>query len=394
MGVEHLLTQVVAGLRYLAHPQIMGTILEDVPATTITPVVVLTLELLGSFAQKFRDFEKDDVYSTAFSQNLVILCRDGEEIDSAHLSPRAFSTVHYANANSTSDGILPGPHFLHGSGIHQAWWLHPDHLDAFIFGVIPETGIETGRINNRGYREELRVFRHWFHKNIMSHDDSSLSDAIMIMPYGSANPKSPSTSQIIGEKFISPVLQMPQLVLLFAQMPYQSRVSGRQEHRPIASTLVGAKGSDLMLVKVAQAAFDAAGWPTKIDTGRYMYPLGNNLRNVAVPQENLRSDGEKNSFLGAQAAEGQSVLRSSWLGYISNAYSFSGNLLGGWDEPATSVYPAASSISCTGPIAVAIRPLDLNGTGRRAGIDRCGFGRYMRAGPVARGAERSDGFGR
>ncbi|KAL2279968.1 hypothetical protein FJTKL_13106 [Diaporthe vaccinii] len=132
----------------------MGTILEDVPATTITPVVVLTLELLGSFAQKFRDFEKDDVYSTAFSQNLVILCRDGEEIDSAHLSPRAFSTVHYANANSTSDGILPGPHFLHGSGIHQAWWLHPDHLDAFIFGVIPETGIETGRFTTLGSTTE------------------------------------------------------------------------------------------------------------------------------------------------------------------------------------------------------------------------------------------------
>lgn len=91
-------------------------------------------------------------------------------------------------------------------------------------------------------------------------------------------------------------------------MPYQSRVSGRQEHRPIASTLVGAKGSDLMLIKLARAAFDAAGWPTKIDIGRYMYPLGNNLRNVAVLQETMRSGGEKDSFLGAQAAGGQSVL--------------------------------------------------------------------------------------
>lgn len=91
-------------------------------------------------------------------------------------------------------------------------------------------------------------------------------------------------------------------------MPYQSRVSGRQEHRPIASTLVGAKGSDLMLIKLAQAAFNAAGWPTKIDTGRYMYPLGNNLRNVAVLRETLKSNGEKESFLGAQSANGQSVL--------------------------------------------------------------------------------------
>lgn len=51
---------------------------------------------------------------------------------------------------------------------------------------------------NRQYREELRVFRHWFDENIMSHDDSSLSDAIMIMPYGSANPKYRDTPNEYG----------------------------------------------------------------------------------------------------------------------------------------------------------------------------------------------------
>ncbi|KAH8759977.1 amidase signature domain-containing protein [Diaporthe sp. PMI_573] len=166
---------------------------------------------------------------------------------------------------------------------------------------------------NQQYRAELQFFRNWFDENIMSHDQDTLSDAIMIMPYGSANPKyrdkpneAPSTSQTIGEKFISPVLQMPQLVLPFAQMPYQSRISGTQG--PIASTLVGAKGSALMLIKLAQTAFDAAGWPTKIDTGRYMYPLGNNLCNVAVVHETFQNGDENYSVLGAQAPVGQSVL--------------------------------------------------------------------------------------
>jgi hypothetical protein len=36
---------------------------------------------------------------------------------------------------------------------------------------------------------ELAVFRDWFNENVMSTDPNSLSDAIMIMPYGSANPK-------------------------------------------------------------------------------------------------------------------------------------------------------------------------------------------------------------
>lgn len=144
------------------------------------------------------------------------------------------------------------------------------------------------------YTEELRIFREWFNENIMTTDPETVSDAIMIMPYGSANPKyrdrpneAPSTSTTIGEKFISPILHMPQVVLPFGQMPYQSRVSNRLEHRPIGSTLLGAKGSDLMLISLAKAAFDAASWPTTIATGRYMFPLANNVQNVALVDDTL-----------------------------------------------------------------------------------------------------------
>lgn len=83
-------------------------------------------------------------------------------------------------------------------------------------------------------------------------------------------------------------------------MPYQSRISGWEELRPIASTLIGAEGkfithmapikrqttdfielgSDLMLIKLAEAAFTKASWPTSIQTGRHMYPPANNTRNV------------------------------------------------------------------------------------------------------------------
>jgi hypothetical protein len=36
-----------------------------------------------------------------------------------------------------------------------------------------------------------------------------------------------------------------------------------------------------MLIKLAKAAFESASWPTTIDTGRYMYSLADNVRNVA-----------------------------------------------------------------------------------------------------------------
>lgn len=39
------------------------------------------------------------------------------------------------------------------------------------------------------YREELKVFKTWFSDNMFSQDSDTMSEAIMIMPYGSANPK-------------------------------------------------------------------------------------------------------------------------------------------------------------------------------------------------------------
>lgn len=97
-------------------------------------------------------------------------------------------------------------------------------------------------------------------------------------------------------------------------MPYQSRISGILEHRPIGSTLVGAKGSqpltlvmylflkfspgsDLMLIKLATAAFKAASWPTTIATGRLMFPIWDNVRNVKDSQE---TSTEQPSFLDVQ----------------------------------------------------------------------------------------------
>jgi len=36
---------------------------------------------------------------------------------------------------------------------------------------------------------EMKIFRTWFEKNIMGQDGNTVTDAIMIMPFGSATPK-------------------------------------------------------------------------------------------------------------------------------------------------------------------------------------------------------------
>lgn len=43
---------------------------------------------------------------------------------------------------------------------------------------------------------------------------------------------------------------------------------------------MGAKGSDLMLLNLAEAALNNANWPTEVKTGREAFAIGNNVRNV------------------------------------------------------------------------------------------------------------------
>jgi hypothetical protein len=51
-----------------------------------------------------------------------------------------------------------------------------------------------------------------------------------------------------------------------------------------------------MLINLARKAFEAASWPTSVETGRYMFPLGENTRNVA----DVRAEEARDSFLKKQ----------------------------------------------------------------------------------------------
>lgn len=70
------------------------------------------------------------------------------------------------------------------------------------------------------------------------------------------------------------------LILLVAQQPYQSSISGRTEYRPISASVLGSKGSDLALIQLVKYAFEVMQWRTRVDTGRFTFPLADNPRNV------------------------------------------------------------------------------------------------------------------
>ncbi|KAK4204937.1 amidase signature domain protein [Triangularia verruculosa] len=134
---------------------------------------------------------------------------------------------------------------------------------------------------------EMKVFRTWFEKHIMGLDKDSVTDAVMIMPFGSAAPKYrddpnklPSIVGSFSVFYLPAVLQTPVLIVPIGQKPYDSRISGKKEYLPIVSSLMGAKGSDVLLLNLAEAVLKRAGWPTKVKTGREMFAVGDNVRNV------------------------------------------------------------------------------------------------------------------
>lgn len=64
-------------------------------------------------------------------------------------------------------------------------------------------------------------------------------------------------------------------------------MSGRTEHYPVTAGLIGAPGSDLMLINLAKAALEKAGIPTEVETGRYTFKLGESAGNIVLNNPSL-----------------------------------------------------------------------------------------------------------
>ncbi|RFU80351.1 hypothetical protein TARUN_1817 [Trichoderma arundinaceum] len=129
------------------------------------------------------------------------------------------------------------------------------------------------------HRERIRVFKEWFHDNIMSTLQDS--DSIMVLPFGPHTlqyrddlPRTPGRIDGIGPEVLAPLLGVPHLIVPFAQMPYHSRVTDRIENLPFSGSIMGPDRSDIMLIQLAKAAFEHAKWRSQVDTGRLAFPEG------------------------------------------------------------------------------------------------------------------------
>ena len=84
---------------------------------------------------------RDDVYSEDFRSTIIIQTSATATLQDSSVDTAVwrhmFSEILYSTVTCDSMLLPVGPYFVCGLGIHEAWRLYPDHLDAFEIPTIP-----------------------------------------------------------------------------------------------------------------------------------------------------------------------------------------------------------------------------------------------------------------
>ncbi|KAK6452929.1 hypothetical protein FP744_10009180 [Trichoderma asperellum] len=149
--MKNLFTVVIAGSQYLLHPQKLGTIEQTINPDALIPVTLLTTSEINDDVDGILDLfaAVDDVFQSDFGGILVEKPEKDNTIGLVqNIAPRSSRTVvrlqqseveDRAEADAGFRDLPSGPYFLHGPNLYQAWRLYDDVLDAFTFGVIPNS---------------------------------------------------------------------------------------------------------------------------------------------------------------------------------------------------------------------------------------------------------------
>ncbi|KAF2762286.1 amidase signature enzyme [Pseudovirgaria hyperparasitica] len=167
-------------------------------------------------------------------------------------------------------------------GYHEYEYFRADHLAKFGTKayVSPhmqwkwDIGANLSKSDYEQSKKDIVLFRKWFDTKIMGKSSGSGTDAILVLPVGPGAP-------VYRDQFVVPTprlgldalnlaaaLALPHAVFPIGQVPYDSPKSGRKEYLPIAGSIAGASGSDLVLIDLVHRALMKAVWPTTIKAGR------------------------------------------------------------------------------------------------------------------------------
>ncbi|KAM5509018.1 glutamyl-tRNA(Gln) amidotransferase [Fusarium oxysporum f. sp. phaseoli] len=155
---------------------------------------------------------------------------------------------------------------------------------------------------NRQDTERLGVYRKWFRENIMrTSTPNAKGDAVVILPCGKSqvehrnDPVAPPTIyKGIDSTTLAPILGASLLSFPFTQVPYESDISGMTEYQPVCISVL-IHGNDKWTIQLIKKALEAGHIPTKVDVGRFTFPVkksdhGNNQVQAPLSGQNVSDE--------------------------------------------------------------------------------------------------------
>jgi hypothetical protein len=126
---------------------VQGRLIESAAGNELwTPAVLLSVPDAGFGSEHAQealdDFgRQDDVFSDDFSSTLIL--QASKDINIGDIAARLdgsslFESIYTKESTRESAPLPPGPYFIHGKSIHQAWKLYEDDLDAFVVPTITD----------------------------------------------------------------------------------------------------------------------------------------------------------------------------------------------------------------------------------------------------------------
>ncbi|KAI1058905.1 hypothetical protein LB507_004038 [Fusarium sp. FIESC RH6] len=126
------------------------------------------------------------------------------------------------------------------------------------------------------YWKRSETYRKWLCEKVLVAD--STVTTIMVFPIEVGEPNYRDTvpapfAPLSGYASLnmSPIARAPEVTAIAGQITYESIVTKREEPYPIGVSVIGAPGTDLILVDLVRKGMESAGIPTQVKTGASVY---------------------------------------------------------------------------------------------------------------------------
>lgn len=128
--------------------------------------------------------------------------------------------------------------------------------------------------------QRKEIFKKWFLDSVLSAEALNELTTITVAPISDEEPKYRDDYKQgpwmggngFHRNFLSPLTGCPEVVVPIGQIPYQSRVTKREEFLPIVVAILGPPGTDVALTKFVADLLHKSGMPTLVKTGAEAFP--------------------------------------------------------------------------------------------------------------------------